>query len=114
MTSGLKTLYGLQIISGVLSFIASTTMAIMILRSAPKLGTPFRRIIFGLSVSDMLQSISSVIGPIVTVPAPGNIKLWNIGNQKTCDFQGFIVVQSHYPNGQPKPLANRYNQYLSR
>ena len=23
-------------------------------------------------------------------------------------------VQSHYPNGQPKPLANRYNQYLSR
>lgn len=92
MTSGLKTLYGLQIISGVLSFIASTTMAIMILRSAPKLGTPFRRIIFGLSVSDMLQSISSVIGPIVTVPAPGNIKLWNIGNQKTCDFQGFIVT----------------------
>jgi len=23
-------------------------------------------------------------------------------------------VQSHYPNGQPKPSANRYNQYLSR
>jgi hypothetical protein len=24
-----------------------------------------------------------------------------------------LFVQSHYPNGQPKPLANRYNQYLS-
>ena len=32
----------------------------------------------------------------------------------TTTVQKVQSVQSHYPNGQPKPLANRYNQYLSR
>ena len=30
------------------------------------------------------------------------------------DFRFGIMFKAIIPNGQPKPLVNRYNQYLSR
>ena len=74
----------MQMISGSISFIASFTIVVMILRSAAKLNTPFRRLIFGLSVSDAIASISSVFQPLM-IP----IGVLARGNQGTCKTIAF-------------------------
>jgi len=84
--SAVAILYGSQIFCG------ASTIAIMILRSPQKLTTPFRRIIFGLSIGDILQSLSSVIGPMAAAPSEDNPPLWGIGNQASCDAQGFMIM----------------------
>ena len=95
---GIKSLYGLQMINATFSFSGSATVAIMILRSNSKLDSPFRRLIFGLSISDLFQSLALMIGPIVTdsnisqSQYANEVKLWNIGNRASCDFQGFLIM----------------------
>lgn len=53
--------------------------------------TPFRRIIFALSLSDAMQSGALVAGPFVvpkgTLRAP-----WASGNEATCDCGGFFLM----------------------
>ena len=76
-------------ITGSISFIASTIMIYMILRSDIKLDTPFRRIIFAMCIVDLLQS-SSVIVSTAASPkdTPG---IWGaMGNTTTCDISGWI------------------------
>ena len=82
-------LYALQMATGSLSTFASTLIATMVIKSENKLQTPFRCLIFGLSIGDICQSISFVFGPLMT-PADIPLKPWNIGNQTSCDVQGFI------------------------
>lgn len=58
-----------QITVGIISAAASTTMAFFVARSGEQLTKPFRRIIFGLSISDVLQSSSLVFAPLAAQSA---------------------------------------------
>ena len=91
MSAAVNILNGCQMFSGSLSSSASAFMAITIWRSPNRLASPFQRLIFVLSLSDMVQSISSAFGPISAISEPEKINLWNIGNQRTCDIHGFTL-----------------------
>lgn len=83
-------LYVTPMITGTFSLIGSATIAITILQSAQRLGTPFKRIIFGLSIMDIIQSIAMIAGPF-SLPSKNEGVLWSYGNQATCDTQGFFL-----------------------
>jgi hypothetical protein len=85
--------YG-QISSASISFISSLTIATAIVRSDGGLTSPFRRLIFGLSLSDVLQSFGLIAGPFAS-PA-SDISPFGLGNQGTCSAQGFILHLSGY------------------
>jgi len=86
----MQTLYVLPIISGSVSLLGSGAIAAMILMSAEKLSRPFRRLIFGLSVMDIIQSLAMTLGPF-SLPADLDGVLWSMGNTTTCDIQGFAL-----------------------
>jgi hypothetical protein len=79
--------------SGSLSSCSSLLIAIMIPRAQGGLSTPYHRIIFGLSISDIIQSIAIMPGPFF-VPSDENTSesLWVIGNFYTCQFQAFAFT----------------------
>ena len=76
-------------ISGCISFVASLTIITMIYRSNVKLSTSYRRLIFGMSVFDLIQSLSQASS---SLPMPAGFMWGAIGNNTTCDFQGFLSV----------------------
>ena len=80
-----------QISSASLSLLASSAIAIAIFRSDDGLSSPYRRIILGLSLSDILQSIAVLTGPFA-VPSftPTPIAQWAIGNNASCQTNGFL------------------------
>ncbi len=92
------------IITGCVSFTASATILVMILRSPKKFGNPFRRIFFAMCLYDMLQSLGNILS---TFPAPAHIAtdVWGaIGNQATCVSQGVLLqvrffISSHVSKG---------------
>lgn len=81
-----------------MSFVASTIVAIMVGRSTTTgadgltkstlLSSPYHRIIFGISVSDIFQSFALLSGPFA-VPAYVPQALWAVGNNTTCKMNGF-------------------------
>mmetsp|Transcript_11296 Transcript_11296/g.14165 ORF Transcript_11296/g.14165 Transcript_11296/m.14165 type:complete len:424 (+) Transcript_11296:204-1475(+) len=76
-------------VTGSVSFVASLTLIIMIRRSTVKLSTIYRRLIFGLIVSNLIFSIGQLTS---SFPAH-NGTIWGaIGNDVSCDIQGFISV----------------------
>ena len=79
--------YSLQIISGSLSFIASMTIVLMVIKNG--LNKPYRRLIFGLSISDMFQSFALLTGPFAT---PSGEYSWSVGSIQTCEANGFLMV----------------------
>ncbi len=83
-------LYILPMISGSISFLGSGTIAVVILISPNRFKTPYRRIVFGLSVMDTIQSLGMIIGPFA-IPQGTEGALWAIGNTYSCDVQGFAV-----------------------
>ncbi len=85
-------IYVTQICSGSVSFLSSSLIAIGIMKSGG-LNSPYRRIIFGISVSDMMQSASIIIGPFVVPSAtPKSIAPWAIGNSHSCRAQGSYLI----------------------
>ena len=86
----IKALYLCPMITGSISLIGSSTISVMILKSPDKLSTPFRRLIFGLSVADVIQSLAMVLGPF-SLPKDMDGVLWSNGNRTTCDIQGFAL-----------------------
>mmetsp|Transcript_16121 Transcript_16121/g.30449 ORF Transcript_16121/g.30449 Transcript_16121/m.30449 type:complete len:465 (-) Transcript_16121:3122-4516(-) len=82
----------LLVSSGTISFSASTLTAVMINRSIGGLLTPYRRIIFGLCISDMIQSFAVVIGPFFVPKECIYSSSWAIGNIRTCELQGFLIT----------------------
>lgn len=48
----------------------------------------YKRIIFSISVSDMLQSFGSLVGPFAVAT---NHSHWSLGNQPFCTFAGLIL-----------------------
>ena len=53
------------------------------------LNSPYKRIIFGISVADILQSLSLAVGPFVA-PSTTPQGLWAIGNYGSCQAFGFL------------------------
>ncbi len=76
-----------QICSGSCSFAASSLIVTFIAING--LVTPYRRIIFGLSVSDMFQSFAILAGPFL-IQSDTPMAIWGIGNMSTCHFDGFL------------------------
>lgn len=94
------------IVSASISFLASSIMAIMVLRSKTTVtidgsgglrvvplivASAFHRIILGLSASDMLQSVAFIFGPFA---APANVPqaLWGAGNKLTCQLDATLFT----------------------
>jgi len=76
---------------GTLSFLASLGIVVMIcLRRNGGLNSPYRRIIFGISISDMIQSFAILSGPFL-IPSTIEDSL-GIGNDTTCNMDGFLLV----------------------
>ena len=80
----------MQIATSSLSLVASSTAIIAIYRSPKRLLTPYRRIIFSLSVFDCLQSFGFLTGNFLTIQRED--LPWAIGNVHTCEFNGAIFV----------------------
>jgi hypothetical protein len=81
-----------QISSAAISFTSSLTLSTAICRSSGGLTTPFRRLIFGLSVSDVGQSLSLLLGPFATQAS--DITPYGLGNQTSCSAQGILLLVS--------------------
>lgn len=79
-----------QIASASVSFVASCTITVTILRSLGGLGTPYRRLFFGLTLSDIIQSISLIVGPFA-IPV-SHKSPWGYGNAATCTANGFFLM----------------------
>jgi hypothetical protein len=91
MSSSSLYLYLLQVYTASISLVASLVIIIMILVSPNKLTSPYCRIIFGMSMTNVLQSLSLMTGPFAiladTMQAP-----WSSSNVHTCDANGFFMV----------------------
>ena len=81
----------LQVSSGAVSFICSSTLAYMIKFKRNGLQTPYRRLIFAISISDMMQSISLAVGPFLNNKLESQA-FWAIGNQHTCSMDGLVFA----------------------
>jgi hypothetical protein len=78
-----------QITTASISFIASLAVAVSIWRAGGLSNGPHTRIIFSISVADILQSFALIIGPFVP-PESVPEAYWSIGNQATCSTSGLI------------------------
>ncbi|GFH46311.1 hypothetical protein CTEN210_02785 [Chaetoceros tenuissimus] len=81
----------LQVSSGAVSFICSSTLAYMIKFKRNGLQTPYRRLIFAISVADMMQSISLALGPYLNNSMEAQA-FWAIGNKHTCRLDGLLLA----------------------
>ena len=79
----------ITIVIATLSFVASFTMALMIKKSKEP-PSPYRRLIFGLSVADVMQSAALITGPFLS-PSDSPGAIWAIGNTCTCNLNGLLI-----------------------
>jgi hypothetical protein len=80
-----KVLILLPFFSGTLSIVSSSTILYLVCKSG--FGTCYKRILFGLSVSDILISCTLIIQPFL-LPAATSTRLWAAGNDSTCTLLG--------------------------
>lgn len=81
-----------QVCSASISFAASFIIIIMVAIVADGgLLSPYRRIIFALSVSDVLKSGALIIGPL-SVPRGTSQSPWAFGSEATCESGGFFLL----------------------
>ena len=73
------------------SCVASIAIAVMILTKARGEGSnPYQRFLLALSIADIIQTLSIIIGPFATPQDTPNT-LWSRGNTYTCEGQGFFM-----------------------
>jgi hypothetical protein len=77
----------IQICTAFISSVASSFIVIAIIRSDGGLTSPYRRIIFGLSASDIMLSLALCTGPFFVRTGP-----WSIGNDFTCHTNGVFYT----------------------
>lgn len=84
-------LYLLQIFSGTLSLIGSSTILFKIFRNLRRGNhtTPYDRLILGLSICDVISSLTYAMGPFL-LPRDTSKRVWALGNDSTCTFLGFF------------------------
>ena len=81
--------------SGLASLISSTTIITMIFRSSKKLADPYRRLIFGISCFDILQSLSHTLVLFKSNPDEAVSSWLTLGNQASCQVLGFFYFAGH-------------------
>ena len=83
-----------QMITASLSIGGSIAIIVMLLRSNKKLGSTYRRLLFGMSVMDVIFSTAVLMGPF---PSPKDTPdSWSpIGNDLTCTLQGLAIYVGH-------------------
>lgn len=97
----LKRMYIVQICGASISLLASSTIVFVSRKSffvvkekKDHLGnnecTPYRRILIGLSFSDILQSLSLLFGPFIS-PEATSKSPWAFGNLHSCEAFGFLL-----------------------
>lgn len=77
-------------ITASMSTVASGLLAIFIWKSPTGLKSPYSRIIFGLSLADVLQSFGVLVAPFAAPKALFNI--FGEGNEQSCEAIGFFTV----------------------
>lgn len=77
-------------ISAGISASASTLLVLFIWKSKKGLKNPYSRIIFGLSLGDILQSLGMLISPFAAPSDPGHI--FGMGSVESCDAVGFFFT----------------------
>ncbi len=93
-------------VCGLISFIASSLLALYILRSRDGLSTTYHRLMFALSISDMVQSFAcAIIIPMVPKEMNYLASSFAIGNSATCDATGFLFALG-------LPATNLYNSSI--
>lgn len=76
----------------IVSIISSSTLIWMVKRSNAGFNTSYHRILLGMSIADILYSLS-IAHFNVTAPRDMSYMVWNaIGNQTTCNIQGTITT----------------------
>ena len=83
----------IRMVSAPISTFSSIIIMVMICRSPTKLSTTRDRLLFGLSISDMIFSIAVSLG---TIPMPRQTpNVWiPMGNFTTCEIQAFLITFS--------------------
>jgi hypothetical protein len=95
--------YGIIIrISGSVSTIASTCLAVHILRSNHGLSTAYHRLVFGICIADILSSIAYALGSTMVPKEMNYLAPGAQGNTATCTAQGFLLAVGTF-------TANMYN-----
>jgi len=75
----------------ILSVFASSILVWMINRSSDRFSTTYHRILLGMSIADILYSLSLSLFNVLA-PTDDAYMVWNArGNMTTCSFQGFIL-----------------------
>jgi len=85
----------LQLVSGTLSLIGSSTIILKITRNLykNKASTPYDRIILGLSSCDILISCTHIVSPFL-LPRDTSQRVWAMGSESTCRNLGFMAQLS--------------------
>ncbi|GFH44341.1 hypothetical protein CTEN210_00815 [Chaetoceros tenuissimus] len=78
-------------IFSILSLAASSTIVHMIRFSPRGLKSPYSRIIFGLSIGDIIQSLGIFLG-VFAVPKDTPESPMALGNQAACDYTGLLLL----------------------
>lgn len=100
-----KLIYGITTFTSSCSFLASSVIAIMVGKSKTTaaagraetetkpaiMNSPYHRIIFFMSISDIFQSMALIVGPFA-VPSDDPSGLWAIGNGASCRTNGFFYI----------------------
>ena len=83
----------IRCILAALSLAASSTIVHMIRFSPRGLKSPYSRIIFGLSIGDIIQSLNAFLGSFAA-PRGTPDSLMALGNTQTCDASGYLTACS--------------------
>ena len=73
-----------------ISCVASFILALMIWNSETGLQSPYSRIIFGLSIGDIINSLAVLISPFAS-PSENIDKVFSIGNVRSCEVTGLFL-----------------------
>ena len=73
------------------SFSASSFLCFTILRSPNRLSSPYSRIIFGLSIADILQSSGILMGQVLS-PADTPDSIFSKGTVASCEAIGYVFI----------------------
>jgi len=86
--------YGIiPVVTGPISFISSSIIIIMVLRSRAKLNHIYHRLMIGFSTVDIFLSAAMSFSSLPGPQDNPNPKVWkSIGSQSTCDAQGFFFM----------------------
>ena len=76
--------------SAIISLVASSMLIYLLTRSKQRLSTTYHRIVFGMSIADIIFSLSLSMFNL-TGPIDDQYYVWNVkGDQASCSAQGFF------------------------